>query len=62
MMAFLSSVKFDIFFTGFDFRASIDFNNDGLYPRIPNYTWPCGVTKVPLGFFSLKEKLVSVPT
>lgn len=60
-MAFLISVKFDIFVTEFDFRASTDFNNDGLYPRMPNYMWPCGVAKVPLEFFSLREVLVPVP-
>lgn len=61
MMAFLISVKFYIFVTEFDFSASNDFTNDRLYPRILNYMWPCGVTKVPLEFFSLKEKLVPVP-
>lgn len=61
MMTFLRSVNFDIFITEFDFRTSIDFNNDGLYPRMPDYMWPCDVTKVLLEFFSLREKLVPVP-
>lgn len=61
LLAFLRSLRFDIFVTDFDFRASIDFNNDGLYPRMPNYMQPCGVTKVLLELFFLKEKLVPVP-
>lgn len=67
-MAFFSSVKSDIFVTEFDFRASIDFNNDGSYPRISNCMWPCGVTKVLfvrvfflVSMTFLPTKLVPVP-
>lgn len=64
-MAFLSSVKSGIFVTEFDFRASIDFNRDGLYPRISSCMWPCGVIKVLcicfMSMTSLPTKLVPVP-
>lgn len=62
MMTFLSSVKFDIFVTEFEFRASIDFNNDGLYPVVCDHVVFCYV--VGLFFFMsmtfLPTKLIPV--
>lgn len=53
MMTFLSSVKFDIFVTEFEFRASIDFNNDGLYPVVCDHVVFCYV--VGLFFFYVND-------